>query len=355
MINRGATLVSHLVVVITILLNLTACGGGGGGDGFYDKDNTSSGPVFYDNGSSGSNPAQLTLGFSDALPEDLKQVVIEVDSITFRSVEAADVVVDNFTISELNLVNAPTFQVDLLKYPGISQLLVIEGFELATGLYTEVSITILTGGVNQSYVQQDDDTFRAIEQPSGVLTLPGMQLASGAQRFTVEFGLAQALQYQASTGNYLLTTNGLRIENDQTAATLSGSIDSSLFNSVLPCSEKIDPQSGNRAYLYEGISLLPENLADVFTLESTTAIPANAIAPFAVASIAENTLTGSWNYSFGYIPAGSYTIAFACNTATDDSVEYNSLVIPLPANQTYEISLSESQNGVCKLSTEGNC
>ena len=36
----------------------------------------------------------LSLGFSDALPEDLKQVVIEVDSITLRRNNGDDVVVN---------------------------------------------------------------------------------------------------------------------------------------------------------------------------------------------------------------------------------------------------------------------
>jgi hypothetical protein len=182
-----------------------------------------------------------------------------------------------------------------------------------------------------------------------------MQLSSGEQPFTVEFGLAQALQYEASSDTYLLTTNGVRIENNLKAATLSGTIDSVLFDSVSPCNEKSPPTKGNRVYLYKGSSLLPENLADVFNIGSTTTIPANAIAPFAVASIAENTFTGNWEYAFGFIPAGTYTIAFACNTAADDAVEYNGLTIPLPINQKYEITLTEAQKGVCNLKESARC
>lgn len=181
-----------------------------------------------------------------------------------------------------------------------------------------------------------------------------MRLSSGAQLFIVEFGLAQALRYQASTETYVLTTTGVRIENTLTAASLSGGVDAALFNTVSPCSEKAAPTKGNRVYLYKGTGLLPENLADVFTIDSTADIPANAIAPFAVATL-ENRSTGSWEYAFGYVPDDNYTLAFACNTAADDAVEYNGLVIPLPTNQTYEITLSKAQKGVCNLTGSAGC
>lgn len=298
----------------------------------------------------------LTLGFSDSLPEDLKQVVIKVDSITFRRTGVEDIVINDFTIPELELVDAPNFQIDLLQYPGLKQLKVITDLELVPGMYDAVSIAILTGGVNDSFVQErENDVIKAIRVSSGVRGLPGMRLASGTQAFTVEFGLAQALQYQALTETYVLTTTGVRIENNRTAASLSGSIDTALFDTVSPCNEKNPPDKGNRVYLYKGTGLLSENLADVFTIDSTTAIPANAIAPFAVATLLIDEPTGNWEYVFGYIPAGSYTIAFSCNTGADDAVEYNALVIPLPINQKYEITLSEGQRGVCNLKESARC
>ncbi len=161
-----------------------------------------------------NDPALLTLGFSDSIPEDLKQVVIEVDSITFRRTGAKDVVVDSFTIKEQGLVDAPTFQIDLLKYRGVAQLKVIEDLQLETGSYSEVSIAILNDGINSSYVQEANDSLKPITVSGGKLTLPGVQLSSGKQTFTVEFSLAQALQLQAATDKYLLATNGIRLENN---------------------------------------------------------------------------------------------------------------------------------------------
>ncbi|MCB1703519.1 MAG: DUF4382 domain-containing protein [Halioglobus sp.] len=298
------------------------------------------------------NPALLSLGLSDSLPEDLTEVVIKVDAITLRRSGVEDVVIDTFTID--GLANVDSFQVDLLEYQGVKQLLVIEDLELAPGTYSGLSITILASSVNESYVQQaDNDERKALRVSTGFQSLPGFQLVSGSQTYTVEFGLGQALEYDDATDTYLMTTNGVRIEDNTTAARLSGTVDSDLFDSVVPCSEKGTPTKGNRVYLYEGTRLLAENLADVFTSQSDTAAPDNAIAPFAVASMVIDDFTENWKYSFGFIPAGSYTIAFACDTEADDAVNYNGLTIPLPIDQKYEITLTEGQNGTCNLVPDG--
>ena len=299
-----------------------------------------------DDTNSNDDSALLTLGFSDSLPEDLKEVVIEVDSISFRRSGAEAVVVDNFTFGG---VDTQTFKIDLLKYPGANQLLVIEELKLDAGTY-EVSIAIVDDGVNNSNVLEANDVRRALTVSGGVLTLSGVQFASGNQAFTVEFGLAQALQFQTATDTYLLAPNGIRIENNLTGATLSGLIDSTLFDTVSPCSEKNPPTLGNRVYLYKGIDLA-QDLADVFTAASVPTPPGNALAPFAVASLNETTR----EYAFGFLPAGNYTLAFACDTAEDDAVVWNDLTIPLPVDQVYRITLSRGERAVCNLAEGASC
>jgi hypothetical protein len=331
--------VASIALIAAFLLPISGCGGCG----------------FSCNDDDGV-PALLTLGFSDSLPEDLKQVVIEVDAIIFQRIGAEDVVIDTFTIKEQGLSEADTFQVDLLAYRGVNQLIVIKDLELDTGTYSDVRINILTNDVNHSYVQEADDSLKKITVSGGQLKLPGLRLSSGSQAFTVEFSLAQALQHQSGSDQYLLATNGIRVENNKTDATLSGQIDSALFNGVSPCDQKADPQKGNRLYLYNGkVGQKKERLADVFTSGSITTPPADALAPFAVASLENNALTGNWDYSFGYLPAGDYTLAFACDTEKDNSVEYNGLIIPLPEGQVYELTLSASEKAQCNLAAGASC
>ena len=127
--------------------------------------------------------------------------------------------------------------------------------------------------------KEADGTRKEITVSGGSIAVSGMQLSSGTQKFTVEFSLPLSLQFPSGSDQYLLATDGIRIDNNATAATLSGTIDSALFDSVSPCSEKADPTKGNRVYLYPGTGLSEDSLADVFTSDSSTNIPADAIAP----------------------------------------------------------------------------
>jgi hypothetical protein len=307
------------------------------------------------NNSDNVGPTRLSLGLSDSVPEELKQVVIEVDSITFRRSGADNVVVDTFTIDELDLVEADSFQIDLLQYRGQTQLLVIENLELDSASYSEVLVNVLDGDINRSYTQEADDSLKEINAPQAGLSLPGITLSGGEQVFTIEFGLAQSLQYQTGSDNYLLTNDGVRVEDNATAAGLSGRVDSALFDTVSPCDEKTEPELGNRIYLYEGVGLSDGQLADVFTQNSSTAVPADVLAPYAVATLVKNPLAGGWEYAFGFIPPGDYTVAFSCDTAEDDPVDYDELTVPLPEDQTYEITLSDSEQAVCDLADGGSC
>ncbi|MEE4145069.1 MAG: DUF4382 domain-containing protein [Halieaceae bacterium] len=297
----------------------------------------------------------LSLGFSDALPEDLKQVVIEVDSITFRRTGVEDVVVDNFTIPALGLSAVDTFQVDLLQYRGRNQLVVITDLELASGSYSQVQISVLGGDVNRSYVQQSDDTLAELTVSGGVLTLAGPGLARGEQAYTVEFSLAQSLREELPGERYLMTAQGIRLENNATAASLSGRVDSSLFDAVSPCDEKTDPARGNRLYIYQGAPGATSRLGDVFTSGSATTVPSNVVAPFAVASLVLNALTANWEYVFGFLPAGDYTLAFACNTADDDPVNFDDLLVPQPQGQVYPVTLTAGAAAVCDVTASESC
>jgi Domain of unknown function (DUF4382) len=328
------------VVMVPLLLSLGGCPCG------FDCNNDSDTPP---------EPTTLTLGFSDAAVDELVRVVIEVERITFRRTGAQDVIVERFTINELGLVEAESFQIDLLQYRGRNQLLAIEGLALDTATYDEVLISVLDGDINFSFVEQADGTVKPLKLPMSELSLQAIRLNAGAQAFTVEFGLAQALRYQTVDDSYELTTDGVRIEDNAQVASLTGRVDSSLFDSVPPCNEKIDPQAGNRIYLYSARDLVGEELADMVTGDSATALPDNAMAPFAVAGLIQNVLTGNWEYAFGYLPPGSYTLAFSCAARDDNPVDFDGIEIPLPLAQIHNIDLSAGDQAICDLLDDNSC
>ncbi|MDZ7785453.1 MAG: DUF4382 domain-containing protein [Halioglobus sp.] len=224
-----------------------------------------------DDDANGDGPALLDLGFSDALPEDLQQVVIEVTGITLsRSGDDEDVVITEFTIPGENLDNVSSFQIDLLEYRGARQLLVVEDLELESGDYNGLLIDIDTTDVNTSSVLEDDGEQKPIAVTDSRLSLSGFRLNSGEQALTVEFGLARALQFREASDDYLLTDNGVRLVDNADSVTLSGSVDPDLFDASPSCDDKADPLAGNRIYLYEGASVDGGDLADVFNDNSRT-------------------------------------------------------------------------------------
>ena len=330
------TSLKTLLAALTLTPLALATGCGGGGCGFDCNRND-------DNNSQ----TTLSLGFSDALPEELDEVVLKVDAITFVRNNSADIVIDTFTIEELDLVDADTFEFDLLDYPGVKQLLVIDGLKLDPGLYSNVVITTLADDINDSYVQEATGDRKILSVSGNFLNVAGADLASGKQNYSIEFGLPQALQYLEGSDSYLLTNNGMRMEDIATSAKLSGAVQAGLFDSVSPCSEKTFPLTGNRLYLYEDWDLDTDDLADVFP--SDTLVPEDTIAPFAAATIEFNRASGNWEYDFGYLPAGNYTLAFSCNTNDDEALFFDDLLIPLPDDQVYEVALTEGDQTTCNI------
>jgi hypothetical protein len=48
-------------------------------------------------------------------------------------------------------------------------------------------------------------------------------------------------------------------------------------------------------------------------------------------------------------------MAFSCNTATDNAVNWNDLTIPLPVDQVYKLTLSDGDNAVCNIAEGASC
>lgn len=313
-------------------------------------------PCGFDCGSDNDiAPGVFTLGISDAAVEELSQVVIEIERITLRRTNSADVVIDNFTIDALSLIEADSFQVDLLSYRGRNQLLIVEGLELTRGTYSEILLEVKDQDINFSFVEEFDGSMRMLNLGTNGITLPGFEISSGTQQYTIEIGLAQALEYDENSETYLLTSNNIRVENNATTASLSGRVDSALFNTEAPCSSKEDPLLGNRIYLYSGNTLADDALGDVYQAGSANNVPVNIQSPFAVAALVENALTAGWDYAFGFLPPGDYTLAFACDAGQDDPVNYDGIVVPQPPGQRYEVNLSEAEQATCDLASDASC
>lgn len=298
----------------------------------------------------------ISIGLTDAPVENAKQVVIEIDKIIFKKVGEDDVVVDRFNSTDLSIIDADTFQIDLLAYQRGSQAIVINQLELKAGTYSSIVISIIDGDNNRSFVLEDSggsDIQTELSTASSGLQLQGLTVAAdGEQTFTIKFDLQKSLLKVG--GRYQLVTAGIRLQDNQDSTYISGDVDASLFNTDSPCTEKTEPTVGNIVYLYRGHGLDVTKLVDVYAPDIATSVPADAIAPYASSAVVDDG--GSWKYDFSFLPAGDYTLAFSCQAENDDPQNYDALVVVFPEDQIKELPAIAGGGVICNLPiTNGSC
>ena len=303
-----------------------------------------------------AEPASLTLKFSDAPLEELTAVVIEVSAIEFRRSDAQDIVVDAFTLSTggVDYQDSPTFKIDLLDYPGILSEDILTDFAIEADFYNEIFIAINdgtndAGDTNMSFVEDIEGAMLPIIVDGEGLSLPGRQIDADNQAITIEFGLARALRFNANANTYTLDAEGVRVVDDSLAPSLSGSVDTDLFDAVDECEglDEGDDTLWNRVYLYEG-TVEAGNLADVFA--GSPEGSEGRVAPFAASPL---TLTGGgYEFFFGYLPPGDYTLAFSCNAERDDARDFDGVTVPLPDGQIISFTLNNEDNRTCQFTLD---
>jgi hypothetical protein len=301
----------------------------------------------------GTTPTgSLTLGLSDAPLDDASEVVLVLDQVVLRGSGINDVTIDRFTVDD---AEADTVSIDLLQYPGLSQLAIIEDLELVAGTYTAVELVILDGDLNFSYVI-DSEGQKPLNADSSTLLLPGLSIEAGVdQSYTIEFELGLSLSDINDAESYRLSNAGIRVVDNSTSASVSGSISTDLFSEGEVCAAKPDPLAGNRVYLYSGHGLLATELADAHTADSAITVPAAAIAPLAMVKPLANDAFARWDYIIAYLPAGDYTLAFSCAAEDDHPVDYDGFAVPAPEAQLYEITLTAGNNTSCDLAGGADC
>jgi hypothetical protein len=330
-----------------LLLVLAACGGGGSGGG--------------SDGGGATAPGTVSFGLSDAPIDDLSKVVITIDGIELKPKNGDDcdddlesddcAYIDHFTENgELT----GTIQVDLMTLQGSDNQIIVEEIELDAGEYSQLRLSVIDEDINYSYVEETTGDIKELKVPSDGLKLGGFTVESaGVQVFVLEFDLRKAMTANGKPGEYfryILKPKGVRVVEVETAASISGTVDTSLFDSNVPCDSKVEPTAGNIIYIYKGQGLVKENLADNFDSTDQSA-PIDAIAPYTSQSAADD---GS--YGIAYLPAGDYTLAFSCEAEDDNPGLYDGIVIPSPEAEIVELTLSEGESKTCNLPVvDGGC
>ncbi|USD43669.1 DUF4382 domain-containing protein [Vibrio sp. SCSIO 43135] len=298
-------------------------------------------------GSSGS--ASISFSVSDAPVDSAQEVVIAFDQVELVVSDEESIFLD--VDSGAN----DYVQVDLLDYQGTDSLLIVSNQVVPVGSYENLILHISDeSGV--SYVV-DNNGQQNLKQPSNKLKLGEFEVGTeSVQAFTIEFVLRMSLVMRGNQGNnngYILKPHGVTIVDNSEAVSLSGTVDTNLFDEGDACS--LD--SSSMVYLYSGGGLDSGLLIDLVDPDDETftgepAIPDGSIAPVASVEVADNG-----TYQFGFLTAGDYMVAFACDGDGDDAIEYNpEIIIPMAptANSTgdkfSEVTLVNGQQAVVDFS-----
>ncbi len=299
-------------------------------------------PVFLLSGcggdeSSSTQTSNVSFSVSDAPVDEASSVTIGFTQVELVRSNGESIYLDVEPSSPSNDYE----QIDLLDYQGKDSALIITQQPIPVGSYKNLILHISSeSGVN--FVDDADGT-QALKQPSNKLKLGGFEVTEEAtQSFTIEFDLRQSLVMRGNTGSnkgYILKPHGVTILNNSEAASLSVTVNSSLYAGLEEC-----PTTADNAfvYLYQGtggtlIDLVDQTDTD-YEVKATLA--SDVIAPFATASASDVDGT----YNFGYLPTGEYTVAFVCDGSADDSIQYDELTIPQPSNLVTTITLSAGSN-----------
>jgi len=270
--------------------------------------------------SSGSNTGTFNLAFSDAPVDGLKKVCVAFDQISVHHTNgsesswgttsfAADqsseeCIPDGYSIPEHN--GYPDFMViNLMAYQGNDYLQVLSDEQLEAGKYTQMRLSVLEDGyytdaTPYSHVVTDTDAVEGIRVPSGELKLDGFDVSADAtQRYTLEFDLRKSM-VQNNQG-YQLKPRGVRLVNNESVATISGTVAQSQENPVC------GGGALDNAFVYVYNAPTGGNHGDL----------GSEFEPFTSVAVDYNSETGIGSFEVGYLPLGDYDIALVCNGNED--------------------------------------
>ena len=270
-------------LALSIPMVLSSCGGGSGS-------NTSG------RGDTGS--AVFTLKVTDAAIDSAAEVWIQFTAVELKPEDGDSIVFD---------LPAPE-DINLLALTGSKSEILIDSVTIESGSYEWIRLDVNADedGILDSYIRLNDGSTHELRIPSGATT--GLMLNRGfvadtgsPLNFTIDFDLRRSI---VVAGPDYLFSPVLNLIDDSESGTIEGSINGDLLTDA-SCSDS-DPTTGNAVYLFEGDDVVPDDIDNI------------APNPYSSTIIELNASTGEYEYEFGFVPEGEYTLAFTCQSDLDD-------------------------------------
>jgi hypothetical protein len=197
---------------------------------------------------------------------------------------------------------------DLLTLQNGNAATLLGDTTVAAGDYEWVRL-ILDPVVGSSYVI-DGTGQHALRIPSGAET--GLKLvrgftmpAGGRADFTIDFVLQKSIIAPPGQSPDYLMKPVLRMTNNVEVGTIAGTFAPQSLSAIPACTGKAP-----MVYLYEGGSVTPD---DIYNPTDGSADTIPLVDPLVVSAATLNSST-QYTYRVAFVPAGTYTVAFSCNS-----------------------------------------
>ena len=246
----------------------------------------------------GSDKTRLTLKVTDAPIDNITEVWIQFSAIELKPSDADSI---RFELTSPMTIN-------LLSLTGAKSAILLDNVIVPSGDYDWIRLAVnaTRDGVKDSYVRLLDGSEPELNIPGG--STSGLQLNGGftadstTTQMTVDFDLRKSIAVTGSDRYQFRPV--LKLIDDSISGTISGTINTSLLTEP-NCSDD-NADTGNAVYVFSGNNITPDDIDNVYP------------DPYTTTTISYNTNTEAYEYEVGFLPEGSYTVAFTCQSDQDE-------------------------------------
>ncbi len=277
---------------------LSACGGSSNNDS-----NNSETPVT-------APETTVSVGISDAPVNNLAEVNLVIEQLTFRSANNEDVVFD--TLDE----QGNPIKVNLLDYTGDAIYQLIDEQQINPGDYEWIRADIVNGEAGSNFDLTSSVRFndgsqaplavtRKANDGVGEIQLNDFSLNEGANELVLEFDLNKALLKRGNSNTVYLKPTAVRLENVISTFDVSGTVTTELQEACIADNSDLAPEQGefkHVVYLYNASVAEPGDISE------------QSNSPLATAMVDSDN-----NYELAFIATGEYKLAYSCLGHIDDA------------------------------------
>lgn len=280
------------LVSIVCVLYLQACSSGG------DATTTVAG-----GGRGGTEYGFVTISITDAPVDIATEVRVQFNGIEFMPADSSS------NQEPILVMFDEPVSIDLLELQGNKSKTLLTNEILPTGQYDwiRLKITAIKDGIMDSFIRLVDGSVYELDMPSGLEV--GLKIVGGLEIIantpsskTIDFDLRKSI-IMLGFDDFKIKPSLKLVSNDK-SGTIEGAVNMKKLISS-SCSD-LDPDTGNAVYLYEGFNVEPDD------------VDGRDPEPVASSLVTLNDATGNYEYSFGFVPFGKYTVVMTCTSDLDD-------------------------------------